>query len=1653
MPTELDALQIRIESDSTNAASGIRALASSLGELKKSGTVTTAIKNLDKLSESLKNFADASNATRSIGKLVGSLQKLKEVGSVGNIGTNLNKITAGLKGVETINVDGIAPKIQGIVAAIAPLSTVKAGGIGTMVNALSKIGKVTESLDDDKINAFAERVEKLSNVLGPLSTKMTTISAGFKGINSGARSAGSSVKQMGKDIDGASVNMSSFIYIIQQAVQWLQQAIDKFSKFMGEAIEWDGIAARFGRGFGDQAQETYEWIQRLNEEMGINVQQFMKYSSVYATMLTGFGVANEDATKMALGYTELTYDIWAGYNDIYKNFDDAAEAVKSAIAGEVEPIRRAGFTIVESTLEQTAANHGLEISIYNATEAEKSYLRYLTLVDQAHSQSLVGSYAKELNTAEGLTRTLSQQLKSLTQAFGSLFLPVLVRIMPWIQAFVELLTEAVYWLAGLFGVEIQEVDWSGFESGAGALDNVAGSAGDAGDALGSAAQAAKDLQKATLGIDELNVISPTTSSTGSGGSGGGTGVGSGFTDLDIDSLWDESIFKNIESQVDAIKEKIKGWLPLLGTLASVFGGITIAGLLAQMAEGMEKLKELDTASGKLKKQLAGLAILTIEAFLVFMLSDEYLETGNFMALVGEALATAAGGYLMYKGFGVKGLAMALGVSIAAQLVAITLNLADGGVEFDDPELWIQSAFTTVLAGVSGGILAYKGFLKMSTGQGVGFGLLAGLSLTLASITIGEVTANGFSLESAVTGALSTLAGGAAGAALVTFLGIATGGTGFLIGAAAMLAINVIGGAIGTVSKNFKKSVEDDLEDRFGEIELTIEEVNAYVDKITAIPRNITIDANVWNETSGKFEVQTMTVPVDVAFEIFDEENAVLDSLRSKVNGLAEKISRDAMKITLGIDISQDEMEKNVESYVSSAQEYLDQYYLTTNIAIGLSVGDSSAGLASTLATFYSTNSAKLSELGTKLKQTVSAAFVDGEWIPNKLQEALEIQQEMQEILDYTSDVEFRATIENLKLEVSGTDLTPGSFQKVLDGSREAIEKKLESLEEVKMSKLQVAVMQYDANIDAGMSEAEAKKIYDQTVADIEAEYQNGKIEVTYGSVDFGLVTLKEAFAEELKNTDFNIGEEIKRVLNDQTLSVDIMDEGENPWYSGADIMVGRIFDSYEMAVKRISPEVRKNLESLLEKMQPTMTDYEEIAETSRKAGTAVPQSVRDGLNDYYELKALSNDAAGINYVIGQQLSTDTSFLNTLATAGKAGRNIDDAVAKGLLNNIEYVKDEASGVVTGIKNSMTGEVVKLTPELVENFERWGVDLSAGLAEGIEKDEPTLFSKLKSWGGKVVQEVKNFFQIKSPSKVFSEIGGYLSDGLNEGMESNSIKDGLSSMWSTAKGWWDNKTDLKTYTPAIGSIKDKLSSAWTTAKTWYDNKKSGMKTYTPSIGSIYEKAKDRWDSAKEWWDKKKSAMKTYTPSIGSIYEKTKDRWDNARTWWNSKKAAMKTYTPSIGSITDKLKSAWSSAKSWWNKNVSLSTKLNIQVPTIKVNWETATAFGKSFKYPTGFKLNFAADGGMFDQGSLIWAGERGAEVVANASGGKTGVMNVQQMEEAVYEGVYAAFMAARGSSNGESTPAFNIYIDGKQVTAAVEKRQRERGASIMGNQVYNY
>lgn len=824
----IDRLSIEIVSNSTGAKKSIEDIASALGTLKQNGGVGTAVSNVERLSEALKKLNPVSDNHTKVANLARSLDSLSKAGSISKAVNGLKRLPEALTGLSKVDVVGAARKISGLAVAFEPLANIKAGGIGTIASALKKLQEVNLddiTFDDEAIKRFVTQIKKLDDEIGPLSEKMLAVSSAFKVMNTNARLAGGGVNYLEGKTRRSIFTFANFVTAIQGIVSALMPVARLLMDSIGEAMEWDGIVYQFGNAFGEQADYYYEKITQITDALAINKQQFMESSAMITSMLQGFGVGNKDAREMGLGYTELAYDIWAAYNNVYKSSADAMTAIRSAVAGEVEPIRRAGFTIVESTLEQTAANHGLEISIEKATEAQKSYLRYLSLVDQAHTKGIVGAYATEMNTAEGMMRTFRQQLTVLSQTFGSVFLPVLVKVLPWLTAFVQLLGEGIKRAASLFGIEIQPVDFSGYGSsldGIGAAaDTATDSLGDTADAVDKTTDAIKDLKKATIGIDELNVISPPTdSSSGSGGSGG-AGVGAGdlsaFEGLDVGSLWDESIFDQVQWEVDNIIGKIKeslnqitavisGFALAIGTILVVTGANIPLGL-ALMAVGAVGLvaviaENWNGMSDKLAKTLTTITavlggfLLAIGAFLAF--SGVNVGLGAALMVAGAvSLATAAtinwkflegdlkntlailtgivAGGLLAMGalFAFTGVDVPLGIAL---MVAGAVGLATAvGLNWDSMSRPMRTAIGTLEAIVGGALLTFGAILAFSGANiPLGVALIAAGAVSLAA----AMALNWKSLSGSVKNAIATITTIVSGAllgigAVLAFSGAAT----------------------------------------------------------------------------------------------------------------------------------------------------------------------------------------------------------------------------------------------------------------------------------------------------------------------------------------------------------------------------------------------------------------------------------------------------------------------------------------------------------------------------------------------------------------------------------------------------------------------------------------------------------------------------------------------------------------------------------------------------------------------------------------------------------------------------------------------------------------------------------------------------------------
>lgn len=641
---EIQGLEFQIQENSAGAVTGLNNLKKALSGLK---TVSVgSANNLSKTATGIRELTNAlkglntGDASQKINRLATALAALGNLSSFRSTTNSIVKLNSALTQLKWTDGDKLASLANGL----RPLSELDKAHLTSFINQLGKLPGVINELEKADIDKFTRQMKDLSAAMKPFADEMQKVSNGFSAFPSKIQRIIASTNRyngtVNKAASGTRAWSEALAGIKLSTVIYASNRIGAvIAEYMYEASEWEGIMYRFGRAFGEEAEENYKWILKLNSELQINVQKFMQYASIYGTMLKGFGVAQKDAAAMAMNYTELTYDIWAGYNDIYKTFEDAAIAVRSAIAGEVEPIRRAGFTIVDSQLKITAANYGIAYSTQSASEELKSYLRYLTLIDQARAQDLIGTYAREMTTSEGLMRTLRQQLASLSQAFGSFLLPALVKVLPYVQAFVELIGEAIAALAQLFGIDLKPVDFSsGVNAGA-------AGAGAMADNLEDASGAAKKLKQYTAGFDELNVFDP---NQGSGGAGIGAGGGGSLEGMfDIDKLWDESIFNSINSQVDELKEKLKD---VLATVTSIAAGILAWKVAKDFLTALKLLKELGSKgfAFKLDFQVLGLAMFLADLKEFERYLKDFLDNGptfqnvagmisSFAGMVGDAL--------------------------------------------------------------------------------------------------------------------------------------------------------------------------------------------------------------------------------------------------------------------------------------------------------------------------------------------------------------------------------------------------------------------------------------------------------------------------------------------------------------------------------------------------------------------------------------------------------------------------------------------------------------------------------------------------------------------------------------------------------------------------------------------------------------------------------------------------------------------------------------------------------------------------------------------------------------------------------------------------------------------------------------------------------
>lgn len=761
---DITSLSVEISAESQGAELNIDKLATAISNLRTKGNVTKVVNSLDKLAGSIATLKQASAGMSGLDKITSFLNGLSNVNttasakSINTVVNAIKKIPAAVSGLNGVDFYSMSGSITQLTNALAPLSILDASNLkalGSAFNAIGKVPDLTDKLKATDLDSFASSCQKISTALTPLASQLDKVGNAFaklppqlsKVVTQANRVTAANEKQrksylsLSNQMNGFMRNMAKLVSL-KAIAEYLGNAVAKFNDFY-EATDL------FHNAMGNLSGEADTLISKMQGLLGVDPTKAMTYMATIQSLGTSFGLASDKAYILSKNLTQLAYDEGSYWN---KDVAETFTAMSSAISGEIEPIRRLGVDLSQARLQQELLALGFNKQVSSLSQADKAVLRYIAIMKQ--TANVQGNLAQTIQSPANQIKILKAQLDMLAKSVGSLLYPAMKSILPPLIAAVQLIREFVQWVAKLMGVKVVFTDFTK------SADSVGGIGDAMDDTADSTKKAAKALKDYTMGFDELNIIDPTQ---GSSGSGSGASAGNILGDVDLSGY---DMFKQYNEefakQIDAIKQKIKDMLPIIGAVTAALALWKIVDFLTDVATAISKMTDL-------QKLALSIATVVIEASLVFSFAKGYASTGNPLELLGEVVSAAFGSFVLWRTMGADGITLGMGIAFVASLAGLTYALGTGEANLGDASTWIQAALTTAFGSITG--------ITLLTNLGVATGTAATLSIGLAGlITFAGITFSlgeklkEFPVLDTIIAALMGIFGGVAGAGVALLVG-------------------------------------------------------------------------------------------------------------------------------------------------------------------------------------------------------------------------------------------------------------------------------------------------------------------------------------------------------------------------------------------------------------------------------------------------------------------------------------------------------------------------------------------------------------------------------------------------------------------------------------------------------------------------------------------------------------------------------------------------------------------------------------------------------------------------------------------------------------------------------------------------------------------
>lgn len=476
---------------------------------------------------------------------------------------------------------------------------------------------------------------------------------------------------------------------------------------------------------------------------------------------------------------------------------------------------------------------------------------------------------------------------------------------------------------------------------------------------------------------------------------------------------------------------------------------------------------------------------------------------------------------------------------------------------------------------------------------------------------------------------------AVGTALATYK-VANGIMG-IVGSLGKLQMSPIGiltmtasgiAAVGTyLKKTHEKAVKANLDEHFGNISLSLEELD-----------------EISQEIVGKKQLVQLSEMLESVANTDESIGRMTKNFRN-----VEKIS---WKMHAGFEIDQNDKELYLDSakeYMKAAQETLDNQGYTVSVATKFLLGGGSK-IEKENNAFYSGLDAQLNNLQKRLNKKISSAVKNG--VDIDTDEAIQkLLKKTSKITEAVTEAENQAKLQSIGLKYSGKDMTADDFKQLTkdikkyekeagDGALKAYENSMGTL-----------------NARRNMGDISQKK-YTKEANELKQQYYNKKVQSMTAGSEYIMNTIKEAY-----------GPEVEKAMQDFQSGLDKgIKEAMESGASSAELgkMLSELPDKVKFGLD-VSGETKSAIAELNSSgLGDIKNDMRAVLQQMNKEGLQVPKSLSEGINKADSLSAISSSTDDMYATLADAISNNDKY----STAVLAASEMTDAIPNEIVSVLE-----------------------------------------------------------------------------------------------------------------------------------------------------------------------------------------------------------------------------------------------------------------------------------------------------------------------------------------------------------------------------------------------